>query len=181
MKRKDNKKPISKADFQQIAFYFTMNINIRAAKRKDMAGIHALIRELAIYEKAEDEMELTLTQLEADFDNNLFLAFIAENNDNYELIGMALFYPMYSTWKGLSYYLEDIVVKEDYRCKGIGSKLFEAVAGFAKEKNAGRLKWQVLDWNEPAINFYKKYNAIFDNKWLTCRLTREQLVNFNEH
>lgn len=156
-----------------------MNINIREAKTADMAGIHALIRELAIYEKAEEEMELKLPQLEADHEAKLFHAFVAESNETGELIGMALFYPMYSTWKGLSYYLEDIVVREKYRCKGIGTKLFNAVADFAKKKNAGRLKWQVLDWNEPAINFYKKYNAIFDNEWLTCRLTREQLSAFS--
>jgi GNAT superfamily N-acetyltransferase len=164
-----------------LLFILYMNINIRAAETPDMAGIHALIRELAIYEKAENEMELTLPQLEADHDAKLFHAFIAESKESGELLGMALFYPVYSTWKGLSYYLEDIVVKEKYRCKGIGTKLFDAVAEFAKEKNAGRLKWQVLDWNEPAINFYKKYNAVFDKEWLTCRLTRDQLQNFIEH
>ena len=115
-------------------------------------------------------------QVEEDLKSGLYQAFVADAGN--EIIGMALIYPIYSTWKGLSYYLEDIIVKESYRRQGIGTQLFEQVLKYAAEKNAGRLGWQVLDWNEPAITFYKKYNASLDPEWLTGKLSKEQIEIF---
>jgi len=149
---------------------------IRQATKEDLPGIWELIRELAIYENAPHEFVISLEQLTNDFADNQFFAFVAEKNA--AIVGMALGYNMYSTWKGLSLYLEDIVVREAYRRAGIGSQLFEAVSRYAKESNAGKMVWQVLDWNTPAIEFYKKYNANFDEEWLTCRFSREQIEKF---
>lgn len=154
-----------------------MEVRIRQAIAADAPAMWHLIHELAIFEKSEQEHTCSTVQLEKDLNNGVFHAFVAESQEH-GITGMALFYPIYSTWKGLSYYLEDIIVKEAYRRHGIGSKLFEAFMRFGKEKNAGRLGWQVLEWNEPAIAFYKKYQAEFDNEWITCRIRQEQLQSF---
>ena len=148
-------------------------INVRKAVKSDAKAIWELVHELAIFERAENEHTVSIEQVKSDLENNLFIAFVAELNG--EVAGMALCYPIYSTWKGASLYLEDIVVKEKFRRQGIGSKLFSAVMLYAKESNAGRLGWQVLNWNTPAIEFYKKYNAVLDDEWITCRLTKEHL------
>ncbi|RYD73788.1 MAG: GNAT family N-acetyltransferase [Sphingobacteriales bacterium] len=150
-------------------------IIVRKAVAEDAEDIWKLVHELAIFERAPQEHTVSVEQVEADLRNNLFVAFVALCNE--KVAGMALCYPIYSTWKGASLYLEDIVVNENYRRNGIGSKLFSAVIQYAKDENAGRLGWQVLDWNAPAIEFYKKYNAVLDNEWITCRLTKEQLQN----
>jgi GNAT superfamily N-acetyltransferase len=92
------------------------------------------------------------------------------------VVGISLLYTKYSTWKGKCIFLEDIIVTESYRSKGIGSLLFERSIQFAKDQNAGRLEWQVLDWNEPAIQFYKKFEALLDPTWINCKFTREQLA-----
>ncbi|MGZ5242799.1 MAG: N-acetyltransferase family protein [Bacteroidia bacterium] len=148
-------------------------IIVRKAEIKDAADIWALVHELAIYERAENEHTITAEQVAKDLEQGIFTAFVAEINNI--VVGMALCYPIYSTWKGASLYLEDIVVKEKYRRLGIGSKLFSAVMLYAKEQGAGRLGWQVLNWNSPAIEFYKKHEAVLDDEWITCRLTKEQL------
>ena len=142
-----------------------------------MQEIWNLIYELAVYENAPEECVITVPQLQDDFKNRHFFAYMATIGD--ETAGMALGYQMYSTWKGMSMYLEDIVVKEKYRRSGIGGLLFEQVIAHAKEKNAGKLVWQVLDWNTSAIEFYKKYDTVFDKEWLTCKLTKEQIEGFH--
>jgi len=149
------------------------DIIIRPATVADTPEMWHLIHELAVYERAPEELVLTPPQLAEDFENNHFFAFLAFKDE--DLLGMALGYYMYSTWKGLSVYLEDLVVKEKFRRFGIGKMLFDAVLKYAKEKNAGKLVWQVLDWNTPAIEFYKKYNAEFAEEWITCKLTSEQI------
>jgi len=151
------------------------DIIIRPATVADTRNMWHLIHELAVYERAPEELILTKEQLAEDFENNHFFAFLAFKNQI--LVGMALGYYMYSTWKGLSVYLEDLVVNEQYRRNGIGKMLFDKVLEYAKEKNAGKLVWQVLDWNTPAIEFYKKYNAEFAKEWITCKLTQEQIRN----
>jgi GNAT superfamily N-acetyltransferase len=151
------------------------NITTREAKEGDLDAIYGLINELAHFEKAPEEVTLTPVQLRTDFNKGLFNAFIAEKNK--EVMGMALIYPVYSTWKGLCYYLEDIIVKEEHRRNGLGTLLFDKVVEFAKQNNAARLRWQVLDWNTPAIKFYEKYDAVFEKEWLTYKLTKEQLSN----
>jgi GNAT superfamily N-acetyltransferase len=147
-----------------------MDMIIRKAVRKDCARMMDLIQELATYEKAPDEVTVSLSHFEeSGFGANpVWWAFVAEANG--VVIGMALYYIRYSTWKGQRMYLEDILVTEDMRGQKIGSQLMDALIVEAKEKGFQGLNWQVLDWNEPAINFYKKYNANFDPEWVNCSI-----------
>ena len=151
-----------------------MNIIIRKANTSDYNQILNLIRELAEYENCLPEVETTKESMKED--SNLFNAFVAESNN--QIIGTALYFPYYSTWKGKCIYLEDIVVSDQHRKKGVGKLLFDALIDEAKIFGAKRLMWQVLDWNEPAINFYKKLNADLDSKWINCKLTEEQIQNY---
>ena len=147
-----------------------MEIKIRKAVRKDCARMMELIQELATYEKAPDEVTVSLTHFEESGfgPNPVWWAFVAEAQG--VVVGMALYYVRYSTWKGQRMYLEDILVTEDMRGQKIGSLLFDALIVEAKEKGFNGMNWQVLDWNEPAINFYKKYNANFDPEWVNCSI-----------
>ena len=147
-----------------------MEIKIRKAVRKDCVRMMELIQELATYEKAPDEVTVTLTHFEESGfgPNPVWWAFVAEAQG--VVVGMALYYVRYSTWKGQRMYLEDILVTEDMRGQKIGSLLFDALIVEAKEKGFNGMNWQVLDWNEPAINFYKKYNANFDPEWVNCSI-----------
>lgn len=150
-----------------------MNIKIREAQEKDAEQMWELIHELALFEKSEHEHTVSAAQLRTDLTDKRFKAFVAEEGNT--VLGMALLYPVYSTWKGASWYLEDIVVSAQERSSGIGSRLFEKVLDFAAEEKAGRLSWQVLEWNEVAIEFYKKYKAELDPEWITCRIRHEAL------
>ncbi|NBU35115.1 MAG: GNAT family N-acetyltransferase [Bacteroidetes bacterium] len=145
-----------------------MPLIIRKAERGDLPFIHDLVRELAIFEKEEKEFTATLTMYENDFKENIFQSIVAELNG--EIVGMVLFYLTYSTWKGKMLYLEDFVVKEKSRGQGIGKALFEAFIEEAKNQNCQLAKWQVLDWNEPAIQFYKQNNAILEKNWWNCKV-----------
>lgn len=148
---------------------------IRKGTVEDVPTAFSLIKELALYEKAPEQVTLTLDELIADGfgQDSIYGLFVAEINS--EVVGIALYYEKYSTWQGRCIYLEDIVVTESQRGKGLGHQLFQAVIGVAKERNSARMEWQVLDWNEPAINFYKKYNANLDGEWLNGKLTRSQI------
>lgn len=143
-------------------------ITIRKAERKDCKRLLELVHELAVYEKAPDEVTVSLQHFEeSGFGHNpVWWAFVAETDNN--IVGFALYYIRYSTWKGQRMYLEDIIVTESWRGKGIGSMLFAALQQEAKEKQFNAICWQVLEWNEPAIHFYKKYNASFDGEWLNA-------------
>ncbi len=150
-----------------------MNINeikIEKAVSENMTEVHGLITELAIYEKSEDQMVNTVEQLVKDGfgPNRLFECIVAKFQN--KVIGFALYYTSYSTWKGACLYLEDFLVTESMRGKGIGKLLFDEVYGIAKKRGVGRFEWQVLDWNEPAINFYKKYDALLDSEWLNGKI-----------
>lgn len=147
-----------------------MEIKIRKAVRKDCARMMELIHELAVYEKAPEEVTVSLAHFEeSGFGANpVWWAFVAEAQG--VVIGMALYYVRYSTWKGQRMYLEDILVTETMRGQKIGSLLFDALIVEAKEKGFNGMNWQVLDWNEPAINFYKKYKANFDPEWVNCSI-----------
>jgi len=142
---------------------------------KDASTILRLIRDLARYEKAEKEVVITTETLINDgFENGRsFECTVAEIDGN--VVGVALYYPRYSTWKGKYLYLEDLIVMERERGKGIGSALLKEVITIAKAQNAARLEWQVLDWNKGAIRFYEKVGATLDNEWINARLTREQM------
>jgi GNAT superfamily N-acetyltransferase len=145
-----------------------MEINIRRAVREDCPRLMELVQELADYEKASQEVTVSLEHFEeSGFGNNpVWWAFVGEAKG--VIHGFALYYIRYSTWKGQAMYLEDILVTQAMRGKGIGQLLFERLFQEAKEKGFNRVAWQVLDWNEPAINFYKKYNASFDGGWINC-------------
>jgi GNAT superfamily N-acetyltransferase len=157
-----------------------MNVKLRKATNEDLPEILLLIKELALYEKAPDEVTINLKELEEDGfgENPIFEVILAENNEE-GILGMSFYFYAYSTWKGKCLYLEDIIVKEEYRRKGIGKKLFDATVLKAKEVKAKRMMWQVLDWNTPAIEFYKqKYQAEISDEWLNGRLTEEQIQVF---
>ncbi len=154
-----------------------MEILIRKAVKEDCPRLLELIKELAVYEKAPDDVTVTPEHFtESGFGKNpVWWTFVAETpspsgEGRGEVQGFALYYIRYSTWKGQAMYLEDILVTESMRGNKIGTLLFERLIEEAKEKKFNRIIWQVLDWNEPAINFYKKYNVEFDSEWLNCQI-----------
>jgi GNAT superfamily N-acetyltransferase len=144
-------------------------MQIRAAKLGDEQAIFSLIKELALYEKAPEQVSNSAEQLRQD----LFKSFICEAivaEENKEIAGFALFYTAYSTWKGKILYLEDFYVKEKHRNKGIGNMLFEKVVEIAKDKKVKRMDWQVLEWNALAMGFYEKKEAELSSEWVNGRL-----------
>ena len=146
-------------------------IKIRPAIAQDMNAVLDLIKELALYEKAPEQVKNTVAQLRQDGYGTTpaFQCIVAEEKE--KIIGFALYYFSYSTWRGQCIYLEDLCVTASHRQKGIGTKLFDEVLKIAKDKNMKRLEWQVLDWNTPAIEFYKKHKANLDAKWINGKLT----------
>lgn len=146
------------------------SVVIRPAVVNDMNAVFDLIMELAVYEHAPNEVTNTVEQLIEDGfgERPLFECLVATVNDR--VIGFALAYVSYSTWKGKCLYLEDFLVTEKYRRKGIGLLLFKQLHKIAVTGNYKRFHWQVLDWNDPAIQFYKKYKAELDETWINCRL-----------
>lgn len=145
-------------------------ITIRQGTKKDLPAAFELIKELALYEKAPDEVNNTLEMMEEDgFGANPVFGFVVAEEDG-EIHGMSMYYWRYSTWKGKRIYLEDLIVTEQKRGTGIGKKLFEKTMEVGRQAGATGMMWQVLDWNTPAINFYKKYNAHIEDGWLNCHL-----------
>ncbi|UKT65805.1 GNAT family N-acetyltransferase [Pedobacter mucosus] len=155
-----------------------MNIIIKTAVADDCPRILELINELAIYEKAPEEVTVNLDHfIDAGFGKSpVWKAFVAEVDG--QIIGFALYYTRYSTWKGCRLYLEDFIVTEEFRGKGVGKQLFEKVIEEAKGGNYNGMVWQVLDWNEPAINFYNKYKAHLESGWLNAAFSTEQIKAF---
>jgi GNAT superfamily N-acetyltransferase len=145
-------------------------IVIRKAVKEDCKRILELVRELAHYEKAPHEVSVTQEHFEqSGFGYKpVWWAYVAEVDGMIE--GFALFYIRFSTWKGQRMYLEDFYVSEDMRGKGLGRLLFETLIKEAKRRKLNGIQWQVLEWNEPAINFYKKYDAAFDGEWVNCAI-----------
>jgi GNAT superfamily N-acetyltransferase len=147
-----------------------MSIKIRRAVKEDCPRLLELVKELALYERAPDEVTVTLEHfVKSGFgEKPVWWSFVAEDNEIIQ--GFALYYIRYSTWKGQAMYLEDILVTESARGKGIGKLLMDRLIEEAREKGFNRITWQVLEWNEPAINFYRKYNASFDPEWVNCSI-----------
>lgn len=146
-------------------------IKLRKAIKEDCPQLLELIQELATYEKAPNEVTVTIDHFtESGFGvNPVWWAIVAETAN--KVIGFALYYIRYSTWKGQKMYLEDILVTNEWRGKGVGKLLFDNLVETAKEKKLKGIVWQVLEWNAPGINFYKKYKDVkFDNEWVNCSL-----------
>ena len=148
-----------------------MEIFIEKAVKEDCEAIMQLVHELAVYEKAPDEVTVAMEHfIESGFGQKpVWEAFVAKENGVVK--GFALYYIRYSTWKGQRMYLEDLLVTEEMRGKGIGKLLFDKLVEECKRKKYSGLVWQVLDWNEPAINFYKKFEGVkFDSEWVNCSM-----------
>ena len=147
-----------------------MEVNIRYAVKEDCPQLLNLIQELADYEKAPNEVTVSPEHFaESGFGQHpVWWSFVAEVEN--KIVGFALYYIRYSTWKGQAMYLEDIIVTEKMRGQKIGKLLFDRLIEEARDKKLDRICWQVLDWNEPAIHFYKKYKSNFDAEWINCSL-----------
>lgn len=142
-----------------------MNFSIRAAAQQDFAAVLSLIRELAEFEKAKDKVTNSVSQMEKEKD--FFNCFVAEKPDG-EIIGFALYFFAYYTWTGKALYLDDIYVKKEFRGLKVGSALLNEVFRIARNEECKRVRWQVLNWNKPAIELYKKCGALVDDEWLNC-------------
>lgn len=145
-----------------------MAAHLRQGVAADIPAIYALVQELAEYERAADQVTATLDDYYRDFESGDFEFIIAEQGGT--VVGMALYYLTYSTWKGRMLYLEDFVVTLKNRRQGIGQLLFDAVLQAAQDKRCKLMKWQVLDWNEPAIEFYKRNSAVLEDEWLNGKI-----------
>lgn len=146
-------------------------ISIVKARLEHTEAMMKLIHELAVYEKAPDEVTVSLAHFqESGFGNNPVWQGWVACTETGEVVGMAICYIRYSTWKGQRLYLEDLLVTETYRGKGIGTMLLNKVIAFAQENHFSGVAWQVLDWNEPAITFYKNYPVNFDREWINCSI-----------
>jgi GNAT superfamily N-acetyltransferase len=155
-----------------------MNFTIRTATKNDMPSVLNLIKQLAVFEKEPDAVEVTLTDLEHDGfgENPAFHCFVAEVNGAIE--GMALVYNRYSTWKGKALHLEDLIVSEAMRGTGIGSALLDEVVKYGYQLGVKRINWEVLDWNEPAIKFYEKNGAHVMREWNVVHLNEQAIKNY---
>lgn len=141
----------------------TPAITIRRAEIKDVGAMHALMFELAVYEKSPESVETTVEEYAEDFGNGLFEGFVAEMEG--KVVGMTLFFMAYSSWRGKMLYLDDFVVTESCRRYGIGQMLYDAFLEEARLRGCRLAKWQVLDWNDPAVQFYKKNEAEIETGW----------------
>ncbi len=151
--------------------------SIREGQISDLPRVLELIKELALYEKAPEQVTNTLEMMEVDGfgPNQVYGLFVCEKKSTQQIIGIAVYYYRYSTWKGKRLYLEDIVITESERGNGAGKLLFDRVMARSLEDNCTGMMWQVLDWNEPAINFYKKYNASLEAGWLNAHLQEGEI------
>ena len=153
-------------------------MNIRKATKNDMPQVLELIQELAIFEKEPDAVVVTVDDLVRDgfSENPLFQCFVAEEEN--EIIGMALYYYRYSTWKGKTIHLEDLIVKENKRGTGAGFALYKEIIKQGKADNVRRIEWNVLDWNTPAINFYEKSGAKVLGNWRVVHMDDKGIERF---
>ena len=145
-----------------------MDVQIRYAQSADLPTIFAFVKDLALFEKAPEAVTAKITDYESAFESGLIGALVAEVDG--QAIGMALYYETFSTWKGKMLHLEDFIVNENMRGHGIGRLIFERVIEEARLRSCKMMKWQVLDWNTPAVDFYKKYNCVIDKEWWDCKL-----------
>jgi GNAT superfamily N-acetyltransferase len=153
-----------------------MNVIIRKGQKEDVPAVHQLVMELATFEKAPGQVTNTVEKMTEDgFGQSPVYGLLVAEIEN-KIIGMAIYFIKYSTWRGKGLFLEDLVVTESHRKSGIGKKLFDAILAEAKKMNAKTMHWQVLDWNTPAIEFYKKYDCTFEGEWIDCKLDEKQIT-----
>lgn len=152
------------------------SVTIRTGQKQDLPRVLELVKELALYERAPHEVINTVEQMEQDGfgPNPIYGFFVAENENG--IVGLSLYYWRYSTWKGKRLYLEDIIVTENERGKKIGQLLFDRTMQHTLDENCSGMMWQVLDWNEPAIKFYKKYGSKIEADWMNCTLESHQIA-----
>lgn len=155
-----------------------MKTVIRKARKNDSRAIHNLIKELAIFEKEPDSVKISVLDIENHgFGSKpLFECIVAEISD--KVVGMALYYPRYSTWRGPTFHLEDLIVSEKYKGKGIGTKLYSAFIRQSYDTGVQRIEWNVLNWNTPAVNFYKNSGATVLNDWDTVQMHRLEMGKY---
>ncbi len=155
-----------------------MDFSIRLGEQKDMQSVFNLITELAIFEKEPNAVEITVDDLINDgfSENPKFKVFVAEQDN--VIIGIALFYERFSTWKGRTIHLEDLIVTKEKQKIGAGKALYTAVLKYAHDNNYNRVAWEVIDWNTNAINFYKSTGATYLNNWSVVQMNKENLAKF---
>ena len=147
---------------------------VRMGIQEDLEAVFGLVKELAIYEDGLSQVQTNPQQMKEDgFGDRPVFGFLVALVDE-KIVGSAIYYYRYSTWKGKRLWLEDLIVSEEFRGKSVGTKLFEAMIDLGKKENCTGMMWQVLDWNEPAINFYNKFNASFDEEWINCFIDFEE-------
>lgn len=157
-----------------------MSINIRKAKKTDIPAIYSLICELAIFEKEPDAVEVTEEELyRYGFSEDAFYKCIVAEEKG-EVVGIALFYFRFSTWKGKSVHLEDLIVTQSYRGKGLGRALYDEVLLYAQSEGVRRVQWEVLDWNQPAIDFYESSGASILKDWYLAQMHTEELAEYTK-
>lgn len=157
-----------------------MSFIIRRGTEADISGMMRLVKELALFERAPEAVVNTETMLREDGfgKHSIYKVFVAEDAATNDIIGMALYYTAYSTWKGKIFFLDDLVVTERFRKFGIGKRLLDEVLREAHEAGVEQIRWQVLDWNEPAIHFYKKIGAELDPEWITCKMSKAEIAAY---
>ena len=154
-------------------------ITVRKGHIDDLEFVFRLVQELAQFEKAPDEVVTNVEQMKRDgFGTDPAFNFLVAEFEG-EAVGVALYFSIYSTWKGCCLYLDDLIVTEKYRRKGVGKLLFEALLKEAESCKVAELRWQVLDWNTDAIHFYEKYKSNLDSGWINCKLTKGQITELN--
>ncbi|MDB4205395.1 GNAT family N-acetyltransferase [Polaribacter sp.] len=155
-----------------------MDFKIRLGQKEDMQAVFNLITELAVFEKEPDAVEITVTDLVRDgfSETPKFKVFVAEQEQN--IIGIALFYERFSTWKGRAIHLEDLIVTKSKQKIGAGKALYKAVLKHANDNNFNRVAWEVIDWNTNAIDFYKSTGATYLNDWSVVQMNKENLAKF---
>jgi len=153
-----------------------LSLKIRKANQEDLSSVLQLIKELAIFENEPNAVEVTLKELTNDFFNESFSCLVAEQQN--KIVGIALYYHRYSTWKGKTIHLEDLMVTQSQRGKGVGKALLNEVVSIARKTNLRRVEWNVLDWNTPAIDFYKSVGATVFNDWLVVQLDEKGINKY---
>lgn len=158
-----------------------MNIQIRKAKEEDFPAILSLIKELALFEKSPEKVTNSMEQMQKEKD--YFGSYVAEyqSDGKKQIVGFALYFFAYYTWVGKSLYLDDIFIKQEFRGKKIASALFKKVFELARKENCKRVRWQVINWNQDAIDIYKAYGAKIDNQWSNCDFDAVAIDNFKEN